>query len=282
VTMGHEVCGVVVATDDSDAAWIGRRVVCETYFSTDETCEHCRAGRRNLCLQRRSIGSFVDGAFAPRLVVPVSNLHRVPDWLPSPAASLSEPLACVCHCLLDPAAVDAGDDVLVVGPGPIGLLAAQVARASGGVATVVGIERDRDRLEIASQLGFEAVIGGEALGDGFGVVVDCSGHQGGMRLALQHARRGGRYVQIGLAGKDVTLPFDEVCFRELTITSGNASTPTSWRRALRLIETRAVDLEPLVSAVYPLARWDEAVSAARSGAGVKYVLDPRDSSAGDG
>ena len=66
-----------------------------------------------------------------------------------------------------------------------------------------------------------------------------------MAFALESARRGGRYVAIGLAGKPVTIPFDLVCFHELTVTSGFASTPSSWRLALELLETRAVDLEPL-------------------------------------
>lgn len=104
VTMGHEVCGVVVeAGAGVDASWEGARVVSETYFSTCGACDHCRSGRINLCLERRSIGSAVDGAFAPRLLVPARGLHRVPEWLSSPAAALAEPLACVCNCLLEPA-----------------------------------------------------------------------------------------------------------------------------------------------------------------------------------
>ena len=87
VTMGHEVCGVVVEIGPRvDPSWLGERVVSETYFSTCGTCEHCSAGRRNLCHERRSIGSAVDGAFAPRLAVPVGNLHRVRDALASEAA----------------------------------------------------------------------------------------------------------------------------------------------------------------------------------------------------
>jgi L-iditol 2-dehydrogenase len=84
-------------------------------------------------------------------------------------------------------------------------------------------------------------------------------------------------VQIGLAGKPVTVPFDEICFRELTVTSGNASTPRSWRRALALLEAGAVRLEPLVSEVVPLAEWERAFETARAGSAVKVVLDPRPS-----
>jgi len=73
----------------------------------------------------------------------------------------------------------------------------------------------------------------------------------------------------------VSVPLDEVCYRELTVTSGNASTPTSWRRAMALIEAGAVGLEPLVSDVVPLREWERAFAATRAGAGIKIVLDPR-------
>jgi L-iditol 2-dehydrogenase len=283
VTMGHEVCGVVAELGaDVDPAWLGARVVSETYFSTCGTCRHCVAGRVNLCPERHSIGSARDGAFAPRLLVPAHGLHRVPDWLPSAAAVLVEPLACVCNCLDDPPRIEDGDAVLVIGPGPVGLLAAQAARAARGTVHVRGTARDALRLRKARELGFATSVAGDASddvpdapADGFDVVIECYGSEHGMRLALQQTRRGGRYVQVGLAGGPVTVPLDEVCYRELTVSSGNASTPRSWRRALELIGTRAVDLDPLVTSVHPLADWERAFAAARAGEGIKVVLDPR-------
>jgi L-iditol 2-dehydrogenase len=270
VTMGHEVSGVVEDLgEDVDEEWLGARVVTETYFSTCGVCESCRAGRVNLCPERRSIGSYVDGGFAPRLRVPGRNLHRIPDWLDAQAAVMAEPLACCCQSL--PAGVvEAGASVLVVGPGPIGLLAAQVARAEGGEVHVRGTPRDGARLELARELGFAvSTTAGE-----FDVVIECSGHESGIAFALASGRRGARHVQIGLAGKNVSIPFDLVCFRELTVTSGNASTPASWQRALELIEQHRVDLEPLLSEAVPLEEWERAFAATRSGAGVKFVLVP--------
>lgn len=275
VTMGHEVSGVVADLGDGvDGSWRGARVVTETYFSTCGHCAHCLAGRINLCLERRSIGSFVDGGFAPRLHVPARNLHRIPDWLDGRVAAMTEPLACCCQSLLHPARVAGGDAVLVVGPGPIGLLAAQVARAAGGEVHVRGTARDAARLQLATALGFSTSTTDDGPAGEFDVVVECSGHEAGMAFALDSARRGGRWVQIGLAGKNVSLPFDLVCFGELTITSGNASTPASWNLALELIEARRVELEPLLSGAVPLAEWEDAFAATRSGAGVKYVLVP--------
>src|SRR5215211_3803814 len=157
VTIGHEVSGVVAALGaEVDRFWLGARVVSETYFSTCGRCLHCRRGRMNLCLERRSIGTHVDGAFAPRLVVPSTNLHRLPEWLDGETAVLCEPLACVSHALFEPEpAVASGDDVLVTGPGPVGLLAAQVARAARGDVHVRGTPRDARRLAAARELGFE-------------------------------------------------------------------------------------------------------------------------------
>jgi L-iditol 2-dehydrogenase len=275
VTMGHEVSGAVVEVGEAvEDGWLGERVVSETYFSTCGRCDHCRAGRTNLCPVRRSIGTHVDGAFAPRLHVPVDNLHRIPDWLDGHVAVLAEPLACVSHSLLEPAVVREGDAVLVTGPGPVGLLAAQVARAEGGRVHIRGMPRDSVRLAAASALGFETSTTDDLAAEA-DVVVECSGSEAGMAFSLAAARRGGRYVQIGLAGKPVTLPFDLVCFRELTITSGFASTHSSWNRALELLEHRAIELEPLLSAVVPLAEWERAFAATRAGEGIKFVLDPR-------
>ena len=271
VTMGHEVCGTVAAVGEGvDPSWAGARVAVETFFSTCGECAHCRAGKLSVCERRRSIGTHVDGGFAPALVLPARNLHRVPDGLADAAAALSEPLACVCNSLLDPRAVQAGDDVLVVGPGAIGLIAAQVARACGGRVTVQGTQRDGARLALARELGFETGILSQA-----DVVVECSGAGPGIADALRAARRRGRIVQMGLRGADVQLPYDLICFHELTVTAGFASNPGSWRRAMALLAAGAVALEPLVTEVVPLRDWRRAFDASRAGDGVKFVLDPR-------
>jgi L-iditol 2-dehydrogenase len=261
--------------DGVEESWLGARVASETYFSTCGRCAHCRVGRINLCLERRSIGTHVDGAFAPRMVVPLGNLHRLPDWLDGPVGALCEPLACVCHSVLEPEpVVRAGDDVLVTGPGPVGLLAAQVGRAAGGSVRVRGTPRDDRRLAAARELGLETSTTEDAAVDA-DVVIECSGTESGMAAGLSAARRGARYVQIGLAGKPVVLPFDLVCFHELTITSGFASTPTSWAKALELVTDRRVELEPLLTEVVPLEEWERAFAATRAAEGIKFVLDPR-------
>jgi len=281
VTMGHEVTGVVAATGPGvDQSWIGQRVAVETYYSYCEGCDYCRTGLPNLCAQRRSIGSRIDGGFTRWLTIPARNLHPLPDHVGLHAGALTEPLACVANCLFDPAVVNAGDQVVVIGPGTMGLLTAQAARAAGGRVLLVGLPQDRSRLELAESLGFATELLGERdssvpIAD---VVCECSGTEAGALLGLELMRKRGHYVGVGIFGKPVTLPLDTVLYRELTVTSGNASTPASWRRAVALLEQKAVQLDPLVTEVVPLSEWEGAFAATRAGTGMKYVLDPREES----
>lgn len=275
VTMGHEVTGRVSRVGRLvDPAWVGQRVVCETYRSTCEECEQCRNGRRNLCVRRRSIGSMEDGAFAKQVVLPARNLHRVPESVSEYAAALAEPLACVCHCLLDPAIVNVGDDVLVVGPGPMGNLTAQVAKSMGARVVLSGLQADADRLTIARGLGIETTTERPA-SSAFDVVIECSGSAGGIAVALDAASPAARYVAVGICGSDVLVPLDKVLYKELTVTSGFATTPEAWKRALRLMDSGAVQLDPLVTGVVALDDWRSAFEALRSGDGLKVLIDPR-------
>jgi L-iditol 2-dehydrogenase len=276
VTMGHELCGRVVELGTGvEAAWEDARVTAETFFSTCGRCRWCRAGRPSICPQRASLGSHVDGAFAPRVRVPVRNLHRVPDALSDGAAAICEPLACVCNSLSDPASVDAGDEVLVIGPGAIGLLAAQVARSNGGRVHVRGAATDGARLELARSFGFDTSTAARPFaGDAPDVVIECSGAEAAIATALQCIARGGTLVQMGLRGAPVTVPFDEICFKELRVRSGFAANPVAWRRALRLLGDGAVELEPLISGAAELADFERQFARSRAADGVKLVLVP--------
>lgn len=271
VIMGHEISGTVIeAGEGVDETWLGRRVVCETYFSACETCAMCRSGRRNLCPGRRSLGSYEDGGFAPSVVVPALNLHLVPDHVCEEDAVLFEPLACVTQCLLDPARVVAGDRVLVIGPGAIGLLSVQVALAAGAQVTCLGLPTDAQRLAVAERLGAAT----EEEPQVYDTVIECSGSAEGISAALRAVRRGGRYVQVGISGREITIPFDTVLYKELEVSSGFASTPVSWRRSLELVRRRQVDLSGLVTHLLPLERWEEAFALVGSPAAIKVALRP--------
>lgn len=274
VVMGHEILGRVVEVGDpADESWVGRRVACETYFSACEQCDMCRAGRRNLCVNRRSLGSFENGGFAEQVVLPVLNLHGLPDSLGEFGGALSEPLACITHCLMEPPVINAGDRVLVTGPGAMGQLAAQVAKAQGGDVTLLGLPKDAERLAVARELGIS--VSTDAVADeSFDVVLECSGSAPGASIAFNAVRRGGRYVQIGIFGRDVQVPFDQILYKELTVTSGFASTPESWRHAIALIEQGLVILDPLVTKTVDLEEFTEALAATQAGEGLKTVVVP--------
>jgi L-iditol 2-dehydrogenase len=276
VTMGHEFCGVVAELGNGvDPAWLGARVTSETFYSTCGHCRWCRSGRPSICAERRSVGTHVDGAFAPRVRIPVRNLHRVPEALSDVAAAICEPLACVCNSLSDSPSIDAGDEVLVIGPGAIGLLAAQVARANGGRVHVRGTAHDEARLALARALGFETSTADQPFaGEAPDVVVECSGAERGIAAGLETVARGGLIVQMGIRGAPVTVPFDQICFKELRVRSGFAANPVAWLRAMRLLREGAIELEPMITEAVELADFERAFARSRAADGVKFVLVP--------
>lgn len=287
VVLGHEVAGEVVAVGDGVASVVpGQRVTTETYFSTCGVCAYCRTGHNNLCLNRRSIGSAVNGGFTNYVIVPAKNVHSLPESVDFRAGALTEPLACVVHGVLTTPTVSPGDVAVIAGPGAIGLLTLQVVKAAGARAVVLGTRVDAHRLELARSLGADYVLDVEASdaealirditpeGLGADVVYECSGAGPAAAQLLTLARRRGRYVQIGLFGKPVAWDLDQVCFRELTVTGSNASVPSAWDRALALLASGQVDTRPLISNVYPVTEWESAFAAFEARQGVKMVLEP--------
>lgn len=286
VTLGHEIAGRVDAVGDGvDPTWIGALVAPETAFGTCGWCDWCRTARPMLCRERLSLGSGVDGGFAGAVVAPAAKLHRLPDWLDERAAALLEPLACGCNSLFDPAVIEPGDRVIVTGPGPVGLLVAQLARVAGGRTAVVGTGRDRQRIVVAERLGFEVFsiddagdyerLRGEAADRRIDVVIEASGAALAVRSALTWLRPRGTLVQMGLLSGDIAVPFGEIVTRELTVRAGFGSSPASWLRAVRLVSERLVSLDPLVSDVLPLRDWPRAIQAFERRDGLKTVFDPR-------
>lgn len=274
VVMGHEMLGEVVAVGAGvPGDLLGAVVACETYYSTCEKCQWCRDGRRNLCPDRRSMGSFENGGFTAFVRMPAINLHPLPENVPGLAGVLSEPLACVTNLLLDPPVINAGERVLVTGPGAMGQVSAQVARAMGGRVLLSGLPKDAERLEIAASLGIETTVEAPE-SDAFDVVLECSGSPVAAGVAFDAVRRAGRYVQVGIFGKPVAIPFDKVLYKELVVTSGFASTPTSWRQAMQLLDAGLVDLAPLVTREIPIRDWKQAFESAAQGEGVKTVVVP--------
>jgi len=288
VVLGHEIAGRVAEVGAGvERVRAGDRVTTETYFSTCGVCRFCRAGRVNLCPERRSIGSAVNGGFTSYVLVPARNVHLLPDNVTDLAGALTEPLACVVHGALEAPRVTPGDVAVVAGPGAIGLLTLQAVKAAGARVYMVGTDADAHRLRMASELGADGVFNArddhfrDALRDltagaGADIVYECSGAGPAAQMLLEVVRRGGQYAQIGLFGKPIAWDLEAVCYKEVTVTGSNASVPSAWKRALDLLSTGKVKTEPLVSAVLPLTAWRDAFDMFENRSGLKTVLRPVD------
>lgn len=287
LVLGHEFCGIVErAGPGAGGATPGQRVVCENNPAACGTCRVCASGYPNLCPAKRAIGFRSDGCFAGRVKVPAGLLHRVPAGVPASAAALSEPLAVAVQAVEDRCGVQAGDTVVVLGPGAIGLLAAQVARAEGAARVLVaGTRRDAARLAAARGLGFEALdVDGTDLparvreltgGIGADVVVECSGAEPAIGLAARLLRRAGRMAVVGITGRPaVAVPWDLLVSLGASVLCSYGARRRNWVTAMGYLGTGRVDAAALVTRTLPLERWAEAFAQTESGEGIRVLLEP--------
>lgn len=287
VVLGHEVAGEIVELGEGvQGLKPGMRVTTETYFSYCGKCRYCRAGNVNLCLERRSIGSAVNGGFTSYLITPARNIHELPENVDFRAGALTEPLACVVHAALTTPTVTPGDVAVIAGPGSIGLLTLQVVKAAGATAVMLGTDMDEHRLELARDLGADHVVNvqrsdpASLIGDltegglGADVVYECAGAGAAAQQLLTLVRRRGRYVQIGLFGKPIAWDLDQLVYKELTATGSNASTPPSWLRAIELMRTGKVRTAPLITHSFPVTEWEKGFATFEDRAGVKTIFTP--------
>ncbi len=286
VVTGHEFAGVVTAVGENVQRWkVNDRVTSETAFSFCGDCLHCRTGFYNLCSNRRTLGYWYNGVFTRYTIVPQERVHRLPDNIDFVAGALCEPLACVTHAAMELTGIAAGDVVLVTGPGSIGLLALQVAKAQGATVVVAGTKIDQQRLELAKRLGADrtidltsedifAVINEVTAGRGADVLLECSGSPKAVDSGLLLTRKGGQYTQIGLFGKPLQVDFEKICFRELKVTGSLGSTWTSWEKAIQLLQSGRVRTDVLVSDVLPITEWKQAFEKFEKKEGFKLVLTP--------
>ncbi len=286
VVMGHEFCGEIVDVGQGVTGYgPGDRVTCETAARTCGTCRYCRRGDYNLCDERLGFGYGVNGAFTSFVIARQQLLHRLPDNVDFLAGALTEPLACAVHGVIHMTGVQAGDVVVVTGPGPIGLMVAQVARAEGGHVVMLGTGRDQARLKIAEGLGFARVMNideedaGEyikELTDGFGadVVFEGAGAPVAARLLLEMVRKSGKFTQVGLMGKPFEIDWERIAYKELKVTGMFSQNWRDWERALALISQGKVDVAALVSSRVPITEWEASFQKLEAAEEVKVLMKP--------
>ncbi|MET7402491.1 zinc-dependent dehydrogenase [Dactylosporangium sp. NPDC005572] len=290
--MGHEIAGEVVAVGEDVTGWQpGDRVQVIAAIPCG-TCGECRRGRMTVCPNQVSMGYHFDGGFAEYMIVPpnvlaVDGLNRIPDGLSFAEASVAEPLACVLNGQ-ELAGVGAGDDVVVMGSGPIGCLHVRLARARGA-ARVFLVDLNRERLDLAAGLvrPDAAVCGAETdvvdavlkltEGRGADVVITAAAAGAAQEQAVQMTARQGRISFFGGLPKDnpvIALDSNLVHYRELTIVGANGSSPQHNKEALRLIADGSVPVADLITHRLPLDRALDAFGIVARGEAIKVTIEP--------
>lgn len=290
--MGHEIAGEVVEVGAEVVGWeTGARVQVIAAIPCGE-CDFCAAGKMNICPNQVSMGYHFDGGFAEFMVVPenvlkVDGLNRIPEPLSFAEASVAEPLACALNAQ-ELVKINPGDDVVVVGSGPIGCLHVRLAR-SFGAARVFLVELSRERLDMAAELVHpdasicssdeDPVARISELTDGRGVDVAITAAASGAAQvqALQMLARGGRISFFGGLPKDnptITLDSNLVHYSELTIVGANGSSPEHNKRALQLIADGKVPVDDLITHHLPLEQAVEGIGIVSRGEAIKVTIEP--------
>ena len=286
VITGHEFAGVVAENGPGCYRFKpGDRVVSETAFHYCGLCDFCREGFYNLCVERRTLGYWFNGVFARYTVVPEARLHAIPEGVDFTSAAMTEPLACVTHAIYDLTRIVAGDVVLVSGPGSVGVMAAQVAKAHGATVVVSGTNVDEARLEAAKRLGADHIVNVEKenlieflkpLTRGYGpdVVLECSGSPYAVDAGLNAIKKRGWFTQIGLPGKKIEFDIEKICYKELHFSGSLGSRNASWRKALQLLSEGKVNVRPLVTDKFSILEWKSAFGMFENKKGGKIYLLP--------
>jgi threonine dehydrogenase-like Zn-dependent dehydrogenase len=272
--LGHEWCGVVAALGHGvDPAWLGTRVTGDTMIGCGH-CYRCRSGRHNVCEQRVEIGirGGFPGALAEQLAVPASALLALPDAVDDIAGAMVEPGGSALRSVLA-AELSAGDRVLVLGIGTIGLLAAEFARARGAEVHLLG-KPDRT-IEFARTLGFPDVwTAADLPALPWHAVIDASNAPTLPALALDLVEPGKRVVYVGLAGTPSLIDTRTAVLKDVTAV-GILAASQGLAGTIECYAAGAVDPRPLVAATVGLDEVGDVLAGGGAGPGPKTHVDPR-------
>jgi L-iditol 2-dehydrogenase len=288
VILGHEYSGVVTETgSDVQNIQVDDNVVSPATAYCGQ-CYQCKTGHMNRCTasDKQILGvSLANGAFAEYLTIPEYIVHKVPDGVSMEEAALSEPTACVVHAIVESTPICPGDVVVVQGPGTMGLLATQVAKAMGaGKVIVTGVSSDRWRLNIAEKIGATATIDVQSnpetvqtvkdLSDGLGadVVIEASGACIACSQALEFVKVAGHISLVGVRGRSTELDLDPMIEKELTMTGTWGTLPSSWVTTLRLMGSRKIDVKQLITHKLGLDEWEKGFELMETQQAIKVLF----------
>ena len=263
--VGHEMSGVVDAVGDgvSDIA-PGTKVVVRPLDHCGD-CPACNAGHQHICHKLKFLGLDTDGAMQNIWCVPAHTVHKLPADMRLDHAALIEPLAVACHDVrmsnLQP-----GEDVVVIGGGPIGILVAMAARDAGG--NVVVSEVNENRLAIAAKLGFDTVnpaqqdlpatINARTGDKGADVVFEVSGSQPGVDAMTQVAATRGRIVMVAIHAQKPTIDMFQFFWRELQLIGTRVYEPSDYEKAIEVVANGGIDADTVITNVTDLSNIQQA------------------------
>ncbi len=280
MTVGHEYVGIVVEVgQEVRGLEIGQRVSGEGHLVCGH-CRNCRAGRRHLCRNTKGVGVNRPGAFAEYLVIPAENAFPIPDDIPDDIAAILDPFGNATHTALSFDMV--GEDVLITGAGPIGIMAAAIARHVGARHVVI-TDMNPYRLALAQKMGATRTVNVEreslsevmreiGMVEGFDVGLEMSGVPGAFRQMLETMNHGGKIALLGIPPSDSAIDWNQVIFKGLIIKGvyGREMYET-WYKMIAMVQG-GLDLMPMITHRLPVAEFLEGFETMASGQSGKVVL----------
>jgi threonine 3-dehydrogenase len=281
ITVGHEFTGEVAAFGAGVTGFTkGERVSGEGHITCGH-CRNCRAGKRHLCRNTLGIGVHRDGCFAEYLALPAVNAFRVPDSIPDEISAFFDPMGNAVHTALS---FDlTGEDVLITGAGPIGCMAAAIARHVGARHVVV-TDVNEYRLALAKKMGatrvvnvkdtsIDAVMKDLGMTEGFDVGMEMSGNAAALRSMLSAMNNGGRVAVLGIPPDEVSVDWNEIIFKGLIIKGiyGREMFET-WYKMVAMLQS-GLDLKAVLTHRFPADDYEKAFEVMRSGQSGKVILE---------
>ncbi|WP_237058920.1 L-threonine 3-dehydrogenase [Microbulbifer sediminum] len=281
MVVGHEYVGEVVGMGQEVAGFeVGDRVSGEGHITCGH-CRNCRAGRRHLCRNTYGVGVDRQGAFAEYLVIPALNAFKIPDNISDELASIFDPFGNAVHTALSFDLV--GEDVLITGAGPIGIMAAAVARHVGARHVVITDINDY-RLELAARMGatrtvnvsrekLSDVMNELGMSEGFDVGLEMSGVAVAFRDMLEAMNHGGKVAMLGIPPGEMAIDWSQVIFKGLILKGiyGREMFET-WYKMASLIQS-GLDLTPVITHQFPVDQFQQGFDTMASGKSGKVILD---------
>jgi threonine 3-dehydrogenase len=284
MVVGHEFVGEVVDIGSNVKGFAPGDIVSAEGHIVCGHCRNCLAGRRHQCKNTRGIGVNIPGAFAEYIAVPMTNLWHIDEGIPLDVASIFDPLGNATHTALTFRTF--GEDVLVTGAGPIGIMAAAVAQHTGARHVVI-TDMNPYRLELARKMGIEHVIDinqhnipeiQQQLGmkEGFDVGMEMSGNSNALRGMIASMTHGGKIAILGIPGEDTAIDWNTLIFNMLTIKGIYGRQMYETWYMMSIMVQNGLDVMPIITHRYHYTDFQQGFDVMNSGMSGKVVLSWKD------